>query len=118
MIPIPGGPDDRVVPGVIAGLVAGKFPGVLGGAWPAVRPGLARLSDEPHWRDTAAVSILAGVGFTVSLPIGGLAFGDDRERAAAVTTGVPASSLIASVLLGVRVRKHLNAQDDVVTRAR
>ncbi|GAA3443530.1 Na+/H+ antiporter NhaA [Planomonospora venezuelensis] len=113
---------DRVVLGVIAGLVAGKFLGVFGGAWLAVRLGLARLSEELHWRDMAAVSILAGVGFTVSLLIGGLAFGDDPERAAAVTTGVLAASLTASVLaavlLRVRVRKHLNAQDDVVTRAR
>ncbi|WP_239130822.1 Na+/H+ antiporter NhaA [Planobispora takensis] len=46
----------------------------------------------PHWRDAAAVPILAGVGFTVSLPPGGLAFGDDPGRAAAVTTGVLVAS--------------------------
>ncbi|GGS62344.1 Na(+)/H(+) antiporter NhaA 3 [Planobispora rosea] len=113
---------DRVVLGVIAGLVVGKFLGVFGGAWLAVRLGLAKLSEDLHWRDMAAVSILAGIGFTVSLLIGGLAFGDDPERASAVTTGVLAASLIASVLaailLRVRVRKHLNAQDDVDTRAR
>lgn len=58
--------SDRVVLGVIAGLVVGKFLGVFGGAWLAVRLGLARLSEELHWRDMAAVSILAGIGFTVS----------------------------------------------------
>ncbi|OUC99559.1 Na+/H+ antiporter NhaA [Streptosporangium minutum] len=108
---------DRVVLGVIAGLVVGKFLGVFGGAWLAVRLGLAKLSDELHWRDMAAVSILAGIGFTVSLLIGDLAYGDDPGRAAAVTTGVLVASLtasvVAAVLLRVRVRNHLSAQDDV-----
>ncbi|WP_433249640.1 Na+/H+ antiporter NhaA [Streptosporangium sp. CA-135522] len=108
---------DRVVLGVIAGLVVGKFLGVFGGAWLAVRLGLAKLSEELHWRDMAAVSILAGIGFTVSLLIGSLAYGDDPERVNAVTTGVLVASLMASVLaailLRVRVRNHLNAQDDV-----
>jgi NhaA family Na+:H+ antiporter len=109
--------SDRVVLGVIAGLVVGKFLGVFGGAWPAVRLGLARLSEELHWRDMAAVSILAGIGFTVSLLIGNLAYGDDPERVNMVTTGVLVASLTASVLatilLRVRVRNRLNAQDDV-----
>ncbi|NUT43516.1 MAG: Na+/H+ antiporter NhaA [Thermoactinospora sp.] len=109
--------SDRVVLGVIAGLVIGKFLGVFGGAWLAVRLGLARLSEELHWRDMAAVSCLAGIGFTVSLLIGELAYGDDPPRMAAVTTGVLTASLIASVLaavlLHVRVRKRLRTQDDV-----
>ncbi|MEV6861233.1 Na+/H+ antiporter NhaA [Streptosporangium subroseum] len=109
--------SDRVVLGVIAGLVVGKFLGVFGGAWLAVRLGLARLSGELHWRDMAAVSILAGIGFTVSLLIGNLAYGDDPERVNMVTTGVLVASLTASVLatilLRVRVRHRLNAQDDV-----
>lgn len=108
---------DRVVLGVIAGLVVGKFLGVFGGAWLAVRLGLAKLSDELHWRDMAAVSILAGIGFTVSLLIGDLAYGDDPGRVDAVTTGVLLASLtasvVAAVLLRVRVRNHLSAQDDV-----
>ncbi|MFD1497999.1 Na+/H+ antiporter NhaA [Streptosporangium lutulentum] len=109
--------SDRVVLGVIAGLVVGKFLGVFGGAWLAVRLGLARLSEELHWRDMAAVSILAGIGFTVSLLIGNLAYGDDPERVNMVTTGVLVASLMASVLatilLRVRVRNRLNAQDDI-----
>ncbi|MFI6481318.1 Na+/H+ antiporter NhaA [Nonomuraea sp. NPDC050663] len=108
---------DRVVLGVIAGLVIGKFLGVFGGAWLAVRLGLARLSEELQWRDMAAVSCLAGIGFTVSLLIGELAYGDDPTRFRAVTTGVLTASLIASVLaavlLHVRVRKRLRTQDDV-----
>ncbi|MEV0381806.1 Na+/H+ antiporter NhaA [Nonomuraea sp. NPDC050643] len=109
--------SDRVVLGVIAGLVLGKFLGVFGGAWLSVRLGLARLSEELHWRDMAAVSLLAGIGFTVSLLIGDLAYGDDRQRAEAVTTGILAASLVASalaaVLLHARVRKRRIALDDV-----
>ncbi|NRQ34164.1 Na+/H+ antiporter NhaA, partial [Nonomuraea sp. NN258] len=109
--------SDRVVLGVIAGLVLGKFLGVFGGAWLSVRLGLARLSEELHWRDMAAVSLLAGIGFTVSLLIGDLAYGAERQRAVAVTTGILAASVIASilaaVLLHLRVRKRRLALDDV-----
>ncbi|GAA0933511.1 Na+/H+ antiporter NhaA [Nonomuraea longicatena] len=109
--------SDRVVLGVMAGLVIGKFLGVFGGAWLAVRLGLARLSEELQWRDMAAVSLLGGIGFTVSLLIGDLAYGSDPERAEAVTTGILAASLIASllaaVLLHLRVRNRRSALDDV-----
>ncbi|PZG42905.1 Na+/H+ antiporter NhaA [Spongiactinospora gelatinilytica] len=105
--------SDRVVLGVMAGLVVGKFLGVFGGAWISVRLGLARLSGELHWRDMAAVSLLGGVGFTVSLLIGDLAYGGDPARADAVTTGVLAASLVCSLLaaalLHFRVRSHAAA---------
>ncbi|MFI0354405.1 Na+/H+ antiporter NhaA [Actinomadura sp. 9N407] len=87
---------DRVALGVIAGLVIGKFVGVFGGAWLAVRFGLATLGDELHWRDLAGVGLLAGVGFTVSLLIGGLAYTDPAQFER-VTTAVLIASLIASV---------------------
>ncbi|MGV9302340.1 Na+/H+ antiporter NhaA [Nonomuraea sp. NPDC003727] len=107
---------DRVVLGVMAGLVIGKFLGVFGGSWLSVRLGMARLSEELRWRDMAAVSLLGGIGFTVSLLIGDLAFGADESRAAAVTTGILAASLVASVLaatlLHVRVRKRRIGLDD------
>ncbi|GAA4562163.1 Na+/H+ antiporter NhaA [Planotetraspora kaengkrachanensis] len=95
---------DRIALGVVAGLVAGKFAGVFGGAWLSVRLGFARISDDLRRRDLAAVSVLAGIGFTVSLLIGERAYpGSDR-----VTTAVLAASLIAaalaSALLHVRVQ--------------
>ncbi|GAA3662001.1 Na+/H+ antiporter NhaA [Nonomuraea antimicrobica] len=109
--------SDRVVLGVMAGLVLGKFLGVFGGAWLSVRLGLARLSEELHWRDMAAVSLLAGIGFTVSLLIGDLAYGADRQRAEAVTIGILAASVVASILaaalLKARVRTRRTALDDV-----
>jgi NhaA family Na+:H+ antiporter len=100
---------DRIALGVIAGLVAGKAVGVFGGARLAVALGLARISDDLHWRDIAAVSLLAGVGFTVSLLIGTLAY-DGTPHLERVTTAVLIATVIAglsaAVLLRIRVRKR------------
>ncbi|TNY35667.1 Na+/H+ antiporter NhaA [Thermomonospora catenispora] len=88
---------DRVALAVIVGLVVGKFLGVFGGAWAAVRLGLAALGEGLRWRQIAGVAMLAGVGFTVSLLIGGLAY-PDPARADIVTTAVLIASVTASLL--------------------
>ncbi|MCC8037735.1 MAG: Na+/H+ antiporter NhaA [Bacteroidales bacterium] len=59
---------------VILGLVVGKFIGVLGFSWLAVKLGWAPLPQHCRWGEMAAVSALAGVGFTVSLFIANLTF--------------------------------------------
>ncbi|GAA2619532.1 Na+/H+ antiporter NhaA [Actinomadura fulvescens] len=104
---------DRVALGVIAGLVIGKFVGVFGGAWAAVRLGLATLGDELQWRELAGVALLAGVGFTVSLLIGGLAYPDPAQFER-VTTAVLIASLLASVAASLvfrhRVRQRARAE--------
>ncbi|QXJ23151.1 Na+/H+ antiporter NhaA [Actinomadura graeca] len=97
---------DRVALGVIAGLVIGKFVGVLGGAWAAVRVGLATLGEELHWREIAGVAMLAGVGFTVSLLIGGLAY-TDPSQFERVTTAVLIASVIASAAATVVFRRRV-----------
>ncbi|WP_037558595.1 Na+/H+ antiporter NhaA [Spirillospora albida] len=104
---------DRVALGVIAGLVVGKFLGVFGGAWAAVRLGLATLGDELHWREIAGVALLAGVGFTVSLLIGGLAY-TDPSQFERVTTAVLIASLVASAAATVvfRHRVRVRARPD------
>ncbi|GAA4589768.1 Na+/H+ antiporter NhaA [Planotetraspora phitsanulokensis] len=95
---------DRIALGVVVGLVAGKFAGVFGGAWLSVRLGFARISDDLRWRDLAAVSVLAGIGFTVSLLIGDRAYpGSDRVTTAVLTSSLIAAAL-ASALLHVRVQ--------------
>ncbi|MGH3098698.1 MAG: Na+/H+ antiporter NhaA [Streptosporangiales bacterium] len=100
---------DRVALGVIAGLVLGKVVGVAGGAWLSVRFGLARLGPDLRWAHLVAVGILAGVGFTVSLLVGELAYGGS-ERAELVKTAILVASTIASivaaVLLHVLGRRH------------
>lgn len=83
--------------GIIAGLVLGKPIGILGGAAAATALGIARLPERTHWGGLAAVSILAGIGFTMSLFIGGLGF-DANEAINAVRLGVLSASLIAAVI--------------------
>jgi Na+:H+ antiporter, NhaA family len=84
--------------GVLIGLVAGKTIGVLAGAYLTARFTRARLSPELSWADVSAVAVLSGVGFTVSLLISDLAFGDSSERATVAKTAVVIASLLASLL--------------------
>jgi Na+:H+ antiporter, NhaA family len=96
---------DRVALGVLVGLVAGKFAGVFGGAWASVRLGFARMSPELTWPALASVSLLAGIGFTVSLLIGDLAY-SEPGRSDRVTTATLIASLVAS-LAGAFVLRRL-----------
>ena len=68
----------RVTLGVVAGLVIGKFVGVTGFCWVAVRLGWARLPEGVEWKHVAGAGFLAGIGFTMSLFIGQLAFRDPQ----------------------------------------
>jgi len=72
-----------VTAGVAAGLWIGKPIGILAGAWLCVRAGWGRLPARVTWRHLAGCAFLGGIGFTMSLFIGQLAFGDplDGERA-------------------------------------
>ncbi|CAL9301687.1 Na+/H+ antiporter NhaA [Streptomyces sp. SudanB182_2057] len=92
--------------GVVLGLVVGKTIGIFGGTWLTVRFTRARLSEELAWADVFAMSSLAGIGFTVSLLIGELAFGGDTvltgEVKAAVLIGSLIAALCATMLLKLR----------------
>jgi len=96
--------------GVVLGLVVGKTVGVFGGTWLTARFTRASLSDDLAWPDVFAVASLAGVGFTVSLLIGELAFGGDPalmdEVKAAVLTGSLIAAVCATTLLKVRNAKY------------
>jgi NhaA family Na+:H+ antiporter len=84
--------------GVLAGLVLGKSLGVFGGSYLTARLSRAHLSPELTWADIFAVSVLSGIGFTVSLLISDLAFGAYSGQADLAKTGVLMASLIASLL--------------------
>jgi NhaA family Na+:H+ antiporter len=60
--------------GIAAGLFVGKQIGVFGAAWLVIRLGLAKLPTAANWRGLYGISILSGIGFTMSLFIGSLAF--------------------------------------------
>jgi NhaA family Na+:H+ antiporter len=86
---------------IAAGLVIGKPTGILGAVFLASRLRLAQLPENTGWRDMAGAGCLAGIGFTMSLFIGMLAF-EDAAHAAAVRFGVIAGSLV-SIALGLSI---------------
>ncbi|MGW2267836.1 Na+/H+ antiporter NhaA [Streptomyces koyangensis] len=96
--------------GVVLGLVVGKALGIFGGTWLTARFTRASLSDDLAWPDIFAVATLAGIGFTVSLLIGELAFADDAgladEIKASVLVGSLSATLLAAVLLRTRNAKY------------
>ncbi|POX60561.1 Na+/H+ antiporter NhaA [Streptomyces sp. Ru62] len=96
--------------GVVLGLVVGKTVGIFGGTWLTVRFTRAQLGEDLAWADVFAVATLAGIGFTVSLLIGELAFEGDAvltdEVKAAVLTGSLIAAACATVLLRVRNAKY------------
>ncbi|MEU2107876.1 Na+/H+ antiporter NhaA [Streptomyces sp. NPDC019507] len=96
--------------GVLIGLVVGKSIGIFGGTWLAARFTRAELNEDLAWPDVFAVASLAGIGFTVSLLIGELAFAGDAvltdEVKAAVLLGSLVAAVLACVLLKLRVRKY------------
>ncbi|WP_436844126.1 Na+/H+ antiporter NhaA [Streptomyces subrutilus] len=96
--------------GVVLGLVVGKAVGIFGGTWLAARFTKAELNDDLAWPDVFAVASLAGIGFTVSLLIGELAFAGDPvltdEIKAAVLIGSLIAAVAACVLLKLRDRKY------------
>jgi NhaA family Na+:H+ antiporter len=100
---------EPVAVGVVAGLVVGKTVGVFGAAWLVSRFTRASLDDDLAWVDVLGLAVLAGIGFTVSLLIGDLAFGG-TERAEhvklAVLTGSATAALLATVVLRARDRAY------------
>jgi NhaA family Na+:H+ antiporter len=94
----------RVTLGIVVALVLGKTVGVLGATWMVQRFTRARLADELSWWDVLGLSLLAGIGFTVSLLIGELAFGTGTPQDDLVKIGVLAGSLISALLATVVLR--------------
>lgn len=90
--------------GVVAGLVVGKTIGVFGTARILAAVTRASLDSALRWTDVFGLSVLAGIGFTVSLLIGDLAYGSGTGRAAEVKVGVLAGSLLAAALAAVILR--------------
>jgi NhaA family Na+:H+ antiporter len=88
---------EPVTLGVAAGLVLGKQLGVSGAVWLAVRFRLGRLPEKTGWLHVYGVSMLCGIGFTISLFIGALAFAAADAQAEA-KLGVLAGSLVSGLL--------------------
>ncbi len=82
--------------GIAGGLVIGKQLGIFGACWLAVKAGWARLPEGVGFRHVYGLSCLAGIGFTMSLFIGNLAFADPQQIAA-VKFGVLGGSLVSAI---------------------
>ena len=88
---------EPVTLGIMLGLFLGKQVGVFGFAWVAVRLGWARAPSGANWLEIYGVALLCGIGFTMSLFIGALAFPDDALLQAEVRLGVLGGSLLSLV---------------------
>jgi NhaA family Na+:H+ antiporter len=82
--------------GIAAGLFAGKTIGIFGATWIAVMGGVAEKPDGSTWPLILGIAMLGGIGFTMSLFIGMLAFAEPAQ-AASVRLGVLTGSLISAV---------------------
>ena len=92
--------------GIVAGLVLGKTIGITGGTWVAVRYTRATLAKGLTWADVTAVSVLAGIGFTVSLLIASLAFETDSALIELSKTAILVASLLAAMLASVALGRR------------
>lgn len=91
--------------GIVLGLFLGKQLGILGSVWLARMAGLVALPAQATWRDLHGVALLCGIGFTMSLFIGLLAFGDAEREAMtklAVLLGSLLSALAGAAVLRIR----------------
>lgn len=81
--------------GIALGLFIGKPLGIFGVSWLAIKSGLAARPEGASWVQLLGVGLLGGIGFTMSLFIGTLAF-DEAAKAAQLRLGVLAGSLLSA----------------------
>lgn len=98
--------------GIAAGLFIGKQIGVFGACWLAIRLGVCRLPADISWPALYGVSLLTGVGFTMSLFIGSLAF-PDPAYATSIRLGVFVGSILAG-LCGFLLLRSLGSRQEAV----
>jgi NhaA family Na+:H+ antiporter len=96
--------SDSVAIGIVVGLVVGKTVGIAGATWLVSRFTRAQLDPALGWLDVIGLAVLGGMGFTVSLLIGELAFGVGSLRDEHVKVGVLTGTLLAAVLAAVLLR--------------
>ena len=84
--------------GIAAGLFLGKQVGVFGSVWILVKTGLAQRPRDATWGQIYGVALLCGIGFTMSLFIGLLAFPGNPELEQAVKIGVLAGSVLSAIV--------------------
>ena len=95
--------------GILLGLFVGKQVGVMFFSFFAVKFGIAQMPNNSNWFSLYGVSILTGIGFTMSLFVGNLAFIENTEYINGVKIGVLAGSLLSTIVgyftLSVAIKK-------------
>ena len=97
--------------GIALGLLIGKQLGVFSFIWLAVKLGISKMPDSLNWRHIYALSLLCGIGFTMSLFIGGLAL-NGREMQASVRLGVLIGSIGSATLAYIVLRIGKNPSQE------
>lgn len=92
---------DPITIGIIVGLVIGKPIGILATTFLLSRLPALRLDETLRWPDLTGMAFLAGIGFTVSLLVGELAYGSSSVADEHVKIGVLVGSFVAAVLGGI-----------------
>jgi NhaA family Na+:H+ antiporter len=99
--------DDLLNPvtvGIAVGLFVGKQIGVFAATWLVVKLDLADLPENASWLQVYGVSVLAGIGFTMSLFIGLLAFSDSAVLQDLIKIGVLSGSALSALVGGIVLR--------------
>lgn len=90
--------ETAVALGIVFGLILGKPIGLMGGAFLVVKAGWAELPNQVGWRQMLGAGILAGIGFTMSLFIAALGFGEGSELLTSAKLAILVASLIAGAV--------------------
>ena len=97
--------SSAITAGVVVGLVAGKLIGISAFMWLAVRLGAGRLPDGVSWRHITGMAAVAGIGFTVSIFVSGLAYTDvtpvDQAKIGVLVASALAAAIGSVMLLSV-----------------
>jgi Na+:H+ antiporter, NhaA family len=101
---------DSIAIGIMVGLVAGKAIGITSATWLVSRFTRAQLDEDLGWPDVVGLSLLGGIGFTVSLLITELAYGAESESydhaKIGILAGTVLAGLLATVVLRLRNRRY------------
>ncbi|RDH86152.1 MAG: Na+/H+ antiporter NhaA [endosymbiont of Galathealinum brachiosum] len=86
-----------VMLGVSLGLILGKFIGITGACWLVLKMGIAELPKDTRFTQIAGVSLLAGIGFTMSIFVAQLGFSHNEDLLLMAKTGILFASLLAGI---------------------
>lgn len=98
--------------GIILGLVIGKQIGIFGTVWLCVKSGLCAMPSNTNWSQIYAMAVVCGIGFTMSLFIGGLSF-EGIEQQAEVRLGVLTGSFISAIAGYILLRKTCRGNHEI-----